>query len=276
MPGNGFLSEPRLTHSLLPANARQKARKTTGHTPQRGSTEEATTTIPPSGRKQEAMATQTNPTPVPLFKKLFACGVNEMTLMEATEALFDLRGKTASPKQIDQWTSFLLGSYSAEQLAVGFTAAAELTDRFPKVGEVTQAIRDRQFPDDYAYVLLCCKRHYKPPSEYDRNDAAWWKDVGPTYGEQKRRPGATPQDPPETWFLPTEIIQPGIPAPVFEGHLKRALEIFGNGTLRQGWEKLKFHPCAGSWSYEPAEELRIRGGIDREFRAAWQAAWEVR
>jgi hypothetical protein len=169
-----------------------------------------------------------------------------------------------------------MSPFSGEQLAIGFQAAALSSDGFPKPRDIVGAIADRQFPEDYAYVLLCCKRHYKPPSEYDRNDTAWWKDVGPTYGEEKRRPGATPQDPRETWFLPAEIIKPGIPAPVFEGHLKRALEIFGNGTLRQGWAKLKLHPCAGNWNYEPAEEMRIRGGIDREFRAAWDAAWGVR
>lgn len=199
------------------------------------------------------------------FSQIFASNKPKKEQVKmAVAQLFEMLDKPESPRAMNSWPE-LFCRIPGEQLAIGFQGAALSSDGFLKPRDIMQAIADQQFPIDYAWILLACRRHYKPDNY--SSDSVNWRDVTPSYFPQKRIPGMGPDD-----LYPAEMRHPGYVAPSIPSIIGRALQVFGNGTVRQGLDKLSKHPNAGTWDYDATEELRIRGAIDREFRAAWQVA----
>ena len=150
----------------------------------------------------------------------------------------------------------LLQNFPSDELAAAFQVVALTAEGWPALGNITKVIFDAEFTADYAWLLQALRRHTPE-----------WKDVTANYAPPKRIPGMGPDD-----LYPAVETSPAIPAPAIPCRLRRAAEVFGGGTTRQGLDALYRHPSAKGYHWEPAEEIRVRRDIDRDFRAAWQTA----
>jgi len=213
----------------------------------------------------EMQHTDPNHTPNP-FEKLFGVAepLRDRIIAAAGYLRLALDLPPANPEMLMAWSE-ILTCFDSKQLAQAFNVASLTVASWPKPADIAQQLFEQEFAADYAWIIQNLKLH-----------KVEWKDREPLYSESRTEFYEDENGKPARRERVREILKPAIPAPAIPARIKRALEIYGANGLTSGLRMLYNHPeIGGSFGPDPlssTELVRLKGDIDRGFRAAWMQA----
>jgi hypothetical protein len=189
-----------------------------------------------------------------LFRTVFASRLPKKRQREmAVAILLEALDRPENPTLAAAWANLLM-NFSGEHLAAAFTQVTLTAERWPSLGNITAAIFEHEYAQEFPWLLQALRRH-----------GVDWKDREACYGPSRRAPGSTIDDP----WISGDMIAPAEHAPAIPSRLMSALALYGGGTLRDGLAELNKHPSTHAYQWDAVESARMKQQIEKDFRAAW-------